>query len=331
MNIEGITLITAVLVMGITIMSLKLFIPILASRKMGQKILEIGPRWHKNKEGTPTMGGIAFIFAIILSFIVFMGMSNEEIEIKRMVGALNVLIYAVLNAMIGIIDDFAKLRKARNEGLTPKSKFLLQSVVAVLFLISMKFTVGINTVLHIPFFRTSVDVGFFYYIIAFLALCGVVNSVNLTDGIDGLASGVVLSVGFFFCISSVLIFKDFTVSFFGASLIGASLGFLVYNFYPARVFMGDTGSLFLGALVIGVAFLFDNILLVILYGFVFLCEALSDILQVTYFKITKGKRLFKMAPLHHHFEKLGFSEVQITLMFTAVNTLFCILAYLGIK
>lgn len=331
MNIEGIILITALLVMGITVMSLRVLIPVLASRKMGQKILEIGPRWHKIKEGTPTMGGLSFIFAIIIAFIVFIGMSYEKIEIERMVGALNVLVFAVLNAMIGIIDDFAKLRRARNEGLTPKTKFLLQSIASVLFLISMRFTVGIDTLLHIPFFNVSIDIGFFYYIIAFLALCGIVNSVNLTDGIDGLASGVVLSVGVFFCIASILIFKDFTISFFGSALVGASLGFLIYNFYPARVFMGDTGSLFLGALVIGVAFLFDNVLLVLLYGFVFLCEALSDILQVVYFKLTKGKRLFKMAPLHHHFEKIGFSEVQITLMFTAVNALFCTLAYLGIR
>lgn len=329
MKIEGMFLIIFVIVMGITAISLRILIPFLASRKMGQKILEIGPRWHKNKEGTPTMGGVSFIFASIIAFFVFIFAFNENVSSEYLLCALNIIIYALLNAMIGIIDDFAKLRKAKNEGLTPPVKFIFQSIVAILFLVSLHFCIGIDTVLFIPFFNISLDVGFFYYIIAYLALCGIVNSVNLTDGIDGLASSVTLSVGIFFAVVGMTIIKEPTIIFFSAILIGSTLGFLIYNFYPAKVFMGDTGSLFLGALVVSMSFLIDNVLLVLIYGFVFVLEAFSDILQVVFFKITKGRRIFKMAPLHHHFEKCGFGEIQIVLIFTAINALFCVLAYFG--
>lgn len=320
-------LIAAVLVFVITVVSLRIMIPILLSKKMGQKILEIGPRWHKNKEGTPTMGGLSFILATILSFFVFFALI--DIDAKSIVIALNILVYALLNAMIGIIDDFAKLRKAKNEGLTPRMKFSFQSVAAILFLISMKFSVGMKTTLFLPFFDISFEVGFFYYIIAYFVLCGIVNSVNLTDGIDGLASSVVLTVGIFFTVVNFLHLKNPIISFFSAVLVFATLGFLVYNFYPAKVFMGDTGSLFLGALVVSMSFLIDNPLLVIAYGGVFVFEAASDILQVAYFKITKGKRLFKMAPLHHHFERCGLTEIQIVILFTLVNAILCVVSWFG--
>lgn len=330
MKIEAIFAVVLLATLSITIISLKILIPFLASRKMGQKILEIGPRWHKNKEGTPTMGGLSFIFAIIVVFLMFLILAKEKLDITQLLCSLNIIVYSLLNAMIGIIDDFAKLRKAKNEGLTPLSKFLLQAICAILFLVSLHFTVGINTRIYLPFVDVSVELSFIYYILAFLILCGVVNSVNLTDGIDGLAASIVATTGIFFAVINFLIVKDYTIAFFSAALIGGMLGFLTYNFYPAKVFMGDTGSLFLGGLVVSMSFLIDNILLVLVYGFVFVCEAGSVILQVLWFKISKGKRLFKMAPLHHHFEKCGLSEVKIVLLFTFVSVIFGMLAFWGV-
>ena len=329
MKIDSLFLLTFLIVVGITVLGLRFLIPILKSKKMGQKILEIGPRWHKNKEGTPTMGGIAFVFAILIAYIVFFAVSYGKIDQRYLLLSLNIIVYALLNAMVGVIDDFAKIKKSKNEGLTPLAKYTFQSIIAILFLVSIKHTVGLTTEIFIPYVNVYVDLGFFYYIVAYFALCGVVNSVNLTDGVDGLASSVTLSVGVFFTSVNFMLLKDTSIAFFSAALIGASLGFLVYNFYPAKIFMGDTGSLFLGALVVSMAFLIDNILLVLVYGFVFVVEALSDVLQVAYFKITKGKRLFKMAPIHHHFEKIGFSEVKIVVLFTVVNAFFCFLAYFG--
>ncbi len=330
MKIEGVFILIFLVAFGITAIGLRILIPFLQSQKMGQKILDIGPRWHKNKEGTPTMGGVAFIFASILSFGLFLIICFDKIETKQLVCSLNIIVYALLNAMIGIIDDFAKIRKKKNEGLKAFTKFLFQGIVAILFLISLKFSIGIDTNLYIPFFDLWLELGAFYYVFAFFALCGIVNSVNLTDGIDGLAGSITLTVGIFISILTLAFTREPSLAFFGAFIIGAMLGFLLYNFYPAKIFMGDTGSLFLGALVVSISFLINNVLLVFVYGFVFFCEAISVILQVCYFKITKGKRLLKMAPLHHHLEKCGFSEVKIVLLLSFINLIFCILAIFGI-
>ena len=330
MKIEGLFLVIFLTMVFVTTITLKILIPILASKKMGQRILEIGPRWHKSKEGTPTMGGVSFVFATVISYLIFLFIAKDEIDRKQLICVLNIVVYALLNAMIGIIDDFAKLRKAKNEGLTPMQKLLFQGISAILLLISLHFSVGISTRLYIPFFDAYLELGAFYYVFCFLLLCGVVNSVNLTDGLDGLASSVVATVGIFFSVIAITVTKDYALAFFGAILLGGALGFLVYNFYPARVFMGDTGSLFFGARVVSISFLLNNPLLVLLYGFIFICEAGSVILQVLYFKLTKGKRLFKMAPLHHHLEKCGLSEIKIVSIFTLINALFCIFAFWGI-
>ena len=276
------------------------------------------------------MGGIAFIAASLFAFAVFFIAERSRIDTKSFLCALNVMVYAIVNALIGVIDDMAKMKKAQNEGLTPLAKFALQSVFAVLFLISLHFTVDLDTVLYIPYFNVEFDIGFFYYVLAYFLLCGVVNSVNLTDGIDGLAASVVLTVGLFFAFCVFTLLDDPVISFFAAIMIGSSTGFLVYNLHPAKVFMGDTGSLFLGALVVGMSFLINNILLVLVYGFVFICEVASDILQVCWFKLSHGKRIFKMAPLHHHFEECGWSEMKIVGVFSAVNAIFCIIAYFGL-
>ena len=309
-------------------------IPVLKSKKMGQKILEIGPRWHKSKEGTPTMGGIAFIAATVIVAALACIASALWGDIGSVLPFVYVLLYGVLNGLIGVIDDSAKLRKKQNEGLTARQKYLLQLVAAALFLILMSVTGLVDTTLYIPFVGVTWDLGFFYYVIALLLLTGMVNSINLTDGIDGLASGVTLVVGIFFAAAAFFASQAASVapalSLIGATLIGGTLGFLVYNFYPARVFMGDTGSLYLGGMVVGASFLLGNPLIVVVCGIVYICETASVMLQVTYFKLTHGKRLFRMAPIHHHFEQCGWSEVKIVSVFTAVTALACLVAWFGL-
>ena len=309
-------------------------IPVLKSKKMGQKILEIGPRWHKSKEGTPTMGGIAFIAATVIVAALACIASAVWGDIESVLPFLYVLLYGVLNGLIGVIDDSAKLRKKQNEGLTARQKYLLQLVAAAVFLILLSVTGIVDTTLYIPFAGVTLKVGFFYYVIALLLLTGMVNSVNLTDGIDGLASGVTLVVGIFLSAAAFFAAQAASVapalSLIGATLIGGTLGFLVYNFYPARVFMGDTGSLYLGGMVVGAAFLLGNPLIVVVCGIVYICETASVMLQVTYFKLTHGKRLFRMAPIHHHFEQCGWSEIKIVSVFTAVTAVACLAAWFGL-
>ena len=323
-----------VLTFGLTAVISHKLIPVLKSKKMGQKILEIGPRWHKSKEGTPTMGGIAFIAATVIVAILACIASAVWGDVKTVWPFIYVLLYGVLNGLIGVIDDSAKLRKKQNEGLTARQKYLLQLGAAALFLILMSLTGIVNTTLYIPFIGVTWDLGFFYYVIALLLLTGMVNSVNLTDGIDGLASGITLVVGIFFSVVAFFAIQAAPfasgLSLIGATLIGGTLGFLVYNFYPARVFMGDTGSLYLGGMVVGAAFLLGNPLIVVVCGIVYICETASVMLQVAYFKMTHGKRLFRMAPIHHHFEQCGWSEVKIVSVFTAVTALACLAAWFGL-
>jgi len=326
-------IIPMVLTFVLTVCILRPLIPFLKSKKMGQKILEIGPRWHKNKEGTPMMGGLAFIaasVAVLFASLIFMALTSE---MTTLLPAALVVGYGVLNALIGFIDDSAKLRKKQNEGLTARQKYLLQLAAAALFLILLHLTDVISTELYIPFVGVSWDLGVFYYIIALLLLTGIVNSVNLTDGIDGLSSSVTLVVGIFFTAAAFLsgnVENSNAVALIGALLIGGTLGFLVYNFYPARIFMGDTGSLFLGGMVVGCAFVAGNPLIIVICGIIYICEAASVILQVGYFKLTHGKRLFKMAPIHHHFEKCGWNEIRIVAVFSAVTAVFCAAAWFGL-
>ena len=318
-----------VLVFTLTVFLLKRLIPVLASRHIGQKILDIGPRWHKDKEGTPTMGGLSFIFAGIICFIVFGIVFFPKMDRRESLTLVNIGVYGILNAMIGMIDDVAKMRKRRNEGLTPVMKLILQSVFTFVFLLTMNMSVGIDTVLTVPFFNVSFDLGIVYYGILFVFLIGIVNSVNLTDGIDGLASAVTFTVGLLLLCVCIFVSGSYTVSFVSALLIGSSLGFLVYNFYPARVFMGDTGSLFLGGAVVGTAFVIDEPIIVFIIGGMYVLEAVSVILQVGCFKLT-SKRIFKMAPIHHHFEKCGWKENKIVIVFSALTVALCVIAWFGL-
>ncbi len=312
-----------------TVLILKKLIPILKSHKMGQRILEIGPRWHKNKEGTPSMGGIAFIIPTIVFGMICAIYLGIVTTIRESLPLLLTLALGLAGGLIGCIDDSAKFKKKQNEGLTAPQKFALQLVVSAIYLIGMKLVCGMNTEVYFPFIDKSVDFGIFFYVIAMLLMTGIMNSVNLTDGIDGLCSSVTLVVGIFFsiagCVNSFTE-PDGTLTALGALLIGSCAGFLVYNFYPARVFMGDTGSLFLGGLVVGGAFMMNNPLLVIVFGIIYVIESVSVIMQVTYFKLTHGKRIFKMTPIHHHFEKCGWSEVKIVVVASVVTAVATVLA-----
>ncbi len=314
----------------------RILIPILKSHKLGQKILDIGPRWHKSKEGTPIMGGIGFILASMLVMAVFFivqavrGISADYIPLSL------TLAFAVANGAIGFVDDYCKLIKKQNEGLTWKQKLFLQLVISAAYVCVMSYTGHMDTALRIPFAGLELELGWFWYPLAVLVLTGVVNGGNITDGIDGLASSVVLVVGGFFAVWAFAE-NDQQLSMVGALLIGATAGFLIYNFHPAKVFMGDTGSLFFGALVIAGAFQSQNEIVGLLISMVFILEMLSSFLQVFYFKLTKklskekqGKRLFRMAPLHHHFEKCGWSEVRVVVTFSIAELLFCILGWLAL-
>ena len=331
---DSVLFLLVLLVTGaVTVLVSRRLIPFLKSRKMGQKILEIGPRWHKSKEGTPTMGGLAFIAGCAAAALVVLIAAAIGGRLRETVPFFSILLYGALNGAIGVIDDRAKLRRRQNEGLTASQKYLLQLAAAAAFLILLRLSGQITTALTIPYFGVTWELGWAYYVVALLLLTGVVNAVNLTDGIDGLASSVTCVVGMFFAAAAffapALAARRLPLALSGAMLIGATLGFLVYNFYPARVFMGDTGSLFLGGMVVGTAFVTGSPLLVVVFGIVYICETASVMLQVGYFKLTHGKRLFRMAPIHHHFEKCGWSEIRIVCVFSAVTVLFCVLAWFG--
>ncbi len=306
-------------------------IPILKGKKIRQHILEIGPRWHSSKEGTPTMGGIAFILAILAALL---GMSIWFIthgKQRELIPLALTVALAVMNGMIGFFDDFCKLMKKQNEGLKAHQKFALQVIVAIIYLVVMKVCGCIDTTLHIPFTNINVELGFVYYIFALLTIVGIVNSVNLTDGIDGLASSVTLVVAIFFALSAFLIYRaeNSALALMSAALIGAMIGFLIFNLNPARVFMGDTGSLFLGGAVVGMAFMIDEPIIVFIVGGVYVLEAVSVMLQVGSFKL-RHKRIFKMAPIHHHFEKCGWKENKIVIVFSAVTVALCVIAWFGL-
>ena len=322
----GLTLVT---VFVLTVLIARVVIPILKSHKAGVRILEIGPRWHKSKEGTPIMGGICFILAILLTVLAVTVIAACCREVRGLLPLALTLILAVGNGLIGFVDDFCKLVKKQNEGLLPWQKTVLQLLIGILYLVAMIRFCSLSTALYIPYFGIELELGVFYYALALVVIIGFVNSVNLTDGVDGLASSVTLIVGLFFAVAAWLC-ADRSLFLTAACIMGGTLGFLMYNFHPARVFMGDTGSLFLGGIVVGAAFQLNNPLILLVIGFIYLCEAASVILQVGYFKLTHGKRLFKMAPIHHHFEKCGWGENRIVFTFSGITLIFAILALWGI-
>lgn len=299
-------------------------LPVLHALKAGASIREIGPTWHNNKTGTPIMGGLMFIFASILCLLLNLTAMTEY-------SVFFVLALGLCHGFIGFLDDFAKIRHHRNLGLTSLQKAMLQMAVSALFLYAMYKAGAMDTHLYIPFWDKSFDLHPILYIFfAMFVMVGCVNSVNLTDGVDGLSSSVTLPVMVFFTAASVAL-GEYDLALLPASLIGGLIAYLTYNWHPAKVFMGDTGSLFLGGVVCAMAFALEMPLILILVGFVYICETMSDILQISYFKLTHGKRLFKMAPIHHHFEMCGWKEEKIVLSFAGVSAIMCILAWFGIS
>ncbi|HCR44731.1 MAG TPA: phospho-N-acetylmuramoyl-pentapeptide-transferase [Ruminococcaceae bacterium] len=301
----------------------KSVIPFLHRINFGQTIRESGPKWHKKKNGTPTMGGFMFIIGIVLSCAVcaaiYYGVKGSSplnaLMRTKIVGG---LIMAIGFGFIGFLDDYIKVVKKRNLGLTAGQKLVLQFLAAGAYLCSI-YLAGGRSVTLIPF-AGKADFGIWYWIVALLGIVGVANAVNFTDGIDGLNASVTFFVSLVFIVIAGMM-NVTPAGILAAAAAGGCLGFIVWNFYPAKVFMGDTGSLFLGGLVCALGFSLDIPILILLIGIIYIVEILSVVIQVAYFKATHGKRLFKMSPIHHHFEMCGWSEVKICFVFSLVTVL----------
>lgn len=273
------------------------------------------------------MGGLMFIIGIGVAILI-LGWSDM---IKGDFSHLYVYLFALVFGVIGYVDDYQKVKHHQNTGLTSIQKFLLQLVTAIVFLCLMRYEGMLSPKLYIPFVNTHIVMNWVVYLIfAAFVIVGTVNAVNITDGVDGLSSSVTVPVAAFFAILGYVWSGYTQLGIFGGAMVGGLFGFLLYNHYPAKVFMGDTGSLFLGGAVAALAFAYDMPLVLLLVGIVYICETLSDIIQVGYFKLTHGKRVFKMAPLHHHFEMCGWNEKKVVAVFTTVSLIFCVLAYLGV-
>ena len=303
-------------------------IPLLRKIKFGQTILDIGPIWHKNKQGTPTMGGFMFIIGVLISvtagFFAYQ-LSDTGSGVQNSYGArlLAGLVMAAACAFIGFVDDYIKVVKKQNLGLNEKQKMVMQVAVAALYLVAMYIAGDTSTALMLPVFG-PVELGVFYYPLAMLVIVGTINAVNITDGVDGLCSSITFVAALGFMIISAIL-SVFEMQLLAVATAGAMLGFLVWNFHPAKVFMGDTGSMFLGGLVVAMAFGLDLEFLIAMLGFVYFCETLSVMLQIASVKLT-GKRIFKMSPIHHHFETSGWSEVKIVAVFSLVTALMGVLS-----
>ena len=320
-------ILTIVTAFVLTLVLGRFLIPALRALKAGQAIREDGPTWHNSKAGTPTMGGLMFMAAAAVCVVVFgfAGMRSGDFS------ALYVLLLALCFGLVGFLDDFFKVKYKRNLGLTSIQKACLQMAVSAIFLYILYKEGIMSASLYIPFFDVSWELHPLLYIFfAMFVFVGCVNAVNLTDGLDGLSSSVTVIVMVFFTAVAVAM-ERFTLAILPASLVGGLAAFLCYNWKPAKVFMGDTGSLFLGGAVCGTAFALDMPLVLIMVGIIYIIETLSVILQVGYFKLTHGKRLFKMSPIHHHFEMCGWKEEKICFIFTGITVLMCILAWLGIQ
>lgn len=300
-----------------------LLLPVLHALKAGASILEIGPKWHENKSGTPIMGGLMFMLSTVLVVLLNVYAVKDS-------SVYFVLLLALVFGLVGFLDDFTKVRFKRNMGLTSAQKAMLQMAVSALFLYVMYRTGNMHTDLYIPFVNISFRLHPLVYIFfAMFVMVGCVNAVNLTDGVDGLCGSVTIPVMVFFTAAAVAMGK-LDLAIVPAALVGGLSAYLIYNWHPAKVFMGDTGSLFLGGMVCALAFALNMPLILILVGLIYIVETLSVILQVGYFKLTHGKRLFKMAPIHHHFEMCGWKEEKIVLTFAGITAVMCVLAWVGI-
>ena len=293
-------------------------IPYLHKLKFGQSIRECGPASHMAKSGTPTMGGLMMLAALLVALL--WGNFTPHVIIA--------LVLTVGHAVIGFIDDYIKVVMKRNLGLTAKQKFLLQFILAGAYVYFAETHIR-NTELWVPGINAVIDLGWGYYVLAFLLLVGTTNAVNLTDGLDGLVSFVSLPVTMVFAFIAYMQ-GMLDLSGFSLGLTGACLGFLLFNRHPARVFMGDTGSLALGGAIAALALLTRTELLLVIVGGIYVAEALSVIIQVTYFRFSGGKRIFRMSPLHHHFELGGWSETRVVAVFSITTAILCMIALLGL-
>ena len=304
----------------------KVLIPVLRALKAGQSIKEIGPTWHMSKQGTPTMGGLMFIAGIGVAVTV----AGWRQMMQGNYAHLLVYLFALVFGIIGYVDDYEKVKHHHNTGLTAPQKFMLQLSASVAFVVLLRYLGFLTPNLYIPFVRKELILPWpVYMAFAAFVMVATVNAVNITDGVDGLATGVTLPVALFY-VAVAAWFGNMELGLFGAALSGGLAAFLVYNFHPAKVFMGDTGSLFLGGAVCGMAFALNIPLIIPVVGVIYVAEVLSDIIQVTYFKLTHGKRIFRMAPLHHHLEMGGWSEVKLFCIFSLITALMCVLAFWGV-
>ena len=287
----------------------------------GQNVRDDGPKSHLKKQGTPSMGGIFMIGAFAIATLFF---------VKDNPDAIVVLLITVGYGLVGFLDDYIKVVKKRSLGLRAWQKVVFQLIVTILFAIYLLKMNDFGTEIYVPFTKGFyIDLGWLYVPFLFLVMVGTVNSVNLTDGLDGLASGVTVLVATYFVFIAYAVNKGL-IPVCGAA-IGALLGFLVFNSYPAKVFMGDTGSLALGGFVASVAILTKMPIMLVIVGFVYVCESLSVMIQVGYFKLTGGKRIFKMAPIHHHFELSGLQGIKVVELFTIATAVLCLLGFVASK
>lgn len=333
-------IISVVVAFGITAALGFIIIPWLRKLKFGQTILEIGPSWHKSKQGTPNMGGLMFIIGIICSFVIsallavfaFNGnLESVALELKNtqfhsdLVSLIAGLLLAFGFGVVGFTDDFTKIKLKRNEGLSAKQKTVGQLVMTLGYTLTL--WLSNNTVWNIPFigavdFKKNLFTAIIFWCLSLFIIYGCVNSVNLTDGIDGLCSSVTVTVAVaFIVIGGFMQFLGLQI--LAGALLGGVLGFLCWNWNPAKTFMGDTGSLFLGGMVVTLGYACRCPFVLLPIGIVYVCETMSDIIQIGYFKITHGKRVFKMAPIHHHFEMCGWKEKKICVIFSLVNLVGC--------
>ena len=305
----------------ISVVFCPILIPFLRKLKFGQTEREEGPQSHLKKNGTPTMGGLVILASILLTSLLYIGKFTE---------ILPVLFMTLGFGLIGFLDDYIKVVKKRSLGLTPLQKMALQFIVTGVFIYYYFKIAGLDTSIKIPFVSGDgfVMPTWLFIIFVFIVVLGTVNGVNFTDGLDGLASGVTVIVATFFTIAALSLNPSMTP--ITGAVVGSLLGFLLFNTYPARVFMGDTGSLALGGFVSSIALMLHMPLFIVIIGLIYLVEVLSVILQVGYFKLTHGKRIFKMAPIHHHFELCGYSETQVVAAFSIVTALLCLVGIMAL-
>ena len=318
MNIAVEVVLPILISFAISAAACPVFIPFLKKLKFGQQVRDDGPQAHLKKAGTPTMGGIAFLASILVTGLIFAPSHPQTIPVLAMTVGFGV---------IGFADDYIKIVRKHSEGLNPKQKMAAQFVLTALFCAYMMMFSDAGSTIVIPFLHLEWNMGLLYIPFLFIVVLGTDNGVNFTDGVDGLCSSVTVVVALFFTMLSIR--ENGGLTPVTGAVAGALCGFLLFNCHPAKVFMGDTGSLALGAFVASTALMLRNPLIIVIVGFIYLIEVISVILQVAYFKKTKGKRLFRMAPIHHHFELGGWSETKVVTVFTIVTLMLCLIAYIG--